>query len=111
MPWKSTGVARATLPDGASREVTVNGSSILLVGWAGRIFALTGICPHLGGILADGIVEEGHVMCPEHNAQFDLASGAVLVDPFGMEPPQGGVDPLHVYPIRVEAGMIEIETE
>jgi nitrite reductase/ring-hydroxylating ferredoxin subunit len=109
MSWKSTGVAVATLADGVSREVTVGGSSILLVAWKGQVHALTGICPHLGGILADGLIEEGHVTCPEHNAQFEIATGKVLVDPFGMEPPQGGVDPLQSYATRVEAGMVEVD--
>ncbi|MFZ1022890.1 MAG: Rieske (2Fe-2S) protein [Thermoplasmata archaeon] len=109
MTWKPTGVAAVTLTEGMSREVTVGSHSVLLVTWGGRVHALTGICPHLGGILADGLVEGGHVTCPEHNAQFDIGTGQVLVDPFGMEPPQGGVDPLQSYPTRVEAGMIEVD--
>jgi nitrite reductase (NADH) small subunit len=111
MTWKPTGVAAATLSDGTSREVTVGGSSILLIGWGGQIHAVTGICPHLGGILADGLIEDGHLTCPEHNAQFDIASGRVLIDPFGIEPPQSGVDALRSYPTRIEAGMIEVDFE
>jgi nitrite reductase/ring-hydroxylating ferredoxin subunit len=109
MSWKSTGVAAVTLTDGMSREVNVGSASILLVAMGGRVYGVTGICPHLGGILADGVVEDGHITCPEHNAQFDVATGKVVVDPFGMEPPQGGVDPLQTYPTRIEAGMIEID--
>lgn len=42
---------------------------------AGGVYALRAICPHLGGPLADGLVDADVVMCPLHNHQFRLGSG------------------------------------
>lgn len=48
-------------------------------------FALSGVCPHAGGPLADGIVADSCVTCPLHNRRFDLRSGAPLGDYEGVE--------------------------
>jgi nitrite reductase/ring-hydroxylating ferredoxin subunit len=42
---------------------------------SGGLYALRAICPHLGGPLADGLIDSSVVMCPLHNHQFRLASG------------------------------------
>ena len=35
-------------------------------------------CPHKAGLLADGIVGDGKVICPLHSYTFDLATGMSL---------------------------------
>lgn len=109
MPWKSTGVAAATLPPGELREVTAAGSYLLLVRVAEDICALDPYCPHAGGVLAEGSLEGSKLACPVHAAVFDAGSGEVIEDPFGISPPAGGVDPLTLYPVRVVAGMVEVD--
>jgi nitrite reductase/ring-hydroxylating ferredoxin subunit len=109
MTWRKTGIAEAVLPPGGLREVMVGSSSVLLVRLPNGIFAVDAICPHLGGLLADGTLSGARLACPEHGAVFDVTDGSVVADPFGVEPPEGVVAPISVYPTRVEAGMIEVD--
>jgi nitrite reductase/ring-hydroxylating ferredoxin subunit len=43
---------------------------------SGGLYALRAICPHMGGPLADGLVDSDVVMCPLHNHQFSLVDGS-----------------------------------
>jgi nitrite reductase (NADH) small subunit len=109
MSWVATGVAVETVPVGAVREVTAAGRSVLLVRTADGVFAVDAYCPHEGGVLADGWVEGRRLSCPVHQAVFDAVDGHVVADPFGIEPPQGGVGALRHFPTRVAAGMVEVD--
>jgi nitrite reductase/ring-hydroxylating ferredoxin subunit len=107
--WRSTGVSAATLAPGTLREVTVGNASVLLVRLAEEVHALDPYCPHAGGVLGEGTLEGARLVCPVHAAVFDAGTGAVLEDPFGIAPPEGGVDPLTLYPVRVIAGTVEVD--
>lgn len=109
MSWKPTGVAAATLTAGAPREVSVGASSIVLARVGDHIRALDPYCPHAGGALAEGVLEGDRLVCPVHAAVFDASSGTVIEDPFGITPPQGGVEPLTLYPVRISSGMVEVD--
>jgi NAD(P)H-dependent nitrite reductase small subunit len=41
----------------------------------GRLQALQAICPHRGGPLADGLIDDAQVVCPLHNHAFRLVDG------------------------------------
>lgn len=43
-----------------------------------EVFATQERCPHLGGPLADGLIDKGAVICPLHDRTYDLRSGAGL---------------------------------
>jgi len=107
--WKATGISVASFAAGSLREARVGASSVLLVRLAEEIHALDPYCPHAGGVLAEGTLEGVRLSCPVHSAVFDAASGQVLADPFGIAPPEGGVDPLTQFPVRVVAGMVEVD--
>jgi apoptosis-inducing factor 3 len=109
MTWRKTGVAAATLSRDRPREVMVGSMSVLLVRLPSGIFAVDAICPHLGGLLADGTLSGQKLTCPEHGAVFDVTNGSVVADPFGVEPPEGAVAPIGSYPTRIEAGMVEVD--
>jgi nitrite reductase/ring-hydroxylating ferredoxin subunit len=109
MSWRSTGIAEATVRPGRPRELLEDGRSVVLVRLGPTIHALEGICPHSGGLLADGEVEEDAIRCPEHGASFDVPSGTVRTDPGGVTPPMGGVEALRTFPVRVHDGMVEID--
>jgi nitrite reductase (NADH) small subunit len=47
----------------------------------GEIVVLDGICPHDGGPLGQGMIEEGRVVCPYHGWAFDVKNGSALHDP------------------------------
>lgn len=42
------------------------------------VYATQGRCPHKAGLLADGMMGDGKVICPLHSAKFDLATGTPL---------------------------------
>ena len=109
MAWKKTGVAFATLAPGSMREVNLDGAPVLLVRLAEDVHAIAAICTHEGGILVDGSLEEGRLTCPVHGARFDPRSGSVIADPDGIEPPEGAIEPLARYEVRVAGGMVEVD--
>lgn len=43
---------------------------------SGELRAVSAVCPHRGGPIADGQCDEQVVMCPLHQYTFDLATGA-----------------------------------
>src|SRR5271156_6062050 len=108
MAWYATGVAIGAFPTGSMREVHVGETAVLLVRIAEAVRAVEAICPHAGGILADGTLSGNRLTCPVHGATFDALTGRVFADPDGVEPPQGGVSPLPVYPPRVVDGLVEV---
>lgn len=59
----------------------------------GQLRAVSAVCPHAGGPIADGIADNQVVICPLHQHVFDLASGCSTT----------GQPPLRVYPASVDA--------
>ena len=41
----------------------------------GRLFAVENMCPHRGGPLSEGIIDETQVICPLHGHKFNLLTG------------------------------------
>lgn len=109
--WRSTGVALATLPPGSKREVMIEGATIVLIRLGPSVHALEGICPHEGGLLADGAIDRDVVVCPQHGAEFDVVTGKVVADPDGVKPPAGGVTPLVRFATRVDEGIVWVEID
>ena len=42
---------------------------------ADQVFAMQERCPHLGGPLADGLIDGNTVICPLHDRTYDLRNG------------------------------------
>lgn len=75
-------VARtADIPEGSAAAVDVNGAAIALFHRPDGWYAIEHTCPHSGGPLADGDVEDHIVTCPWHGSQFDIRSGALISPP------------------------------
>jgi NADPH-dependent 2,4-dienoyl-CoA reductase/sulfur reductase-like enzyme/nitrite reductase/ring-hydroxylating ferredoxin subunit len=88
-------VARTSeLADGQMKEVQVEDRTILLVRVDGKFKAYVPECPHHGAPLVEGLLHEGRLRCPWHQAVFDALSGDLL------EPP--ALDRLRNYDVRVE---------
>jgi nitrite reductase/ring-hydroxylating ferredoxin subunit len=60
----------------------------------GTIHALSAVCPHRGGPIADGQIDGRIVLCPLHLNAFELDSGCSLT----------GQPPLRSYPVHLDAG-------
>ncbi len=74
--------AQEDLPkSGAVKEFTVNGQALCVANVDGAICVLDGTCPHEGGPLGEGSIENGTVVCPWHEYAFDVRTGANAEDP------------------------------
>ena len=82
------------LQDGGMKEVVVGETKVLLARINGVFYATAGECTHYGGPLAEGSLKGERVVCPWHQANFNVTTGAIL------EPP--ALDALPVFKVRVE---------
>lgn len=61
---------------GEGRAVVVDGRQVAVFRHRdGRLSALDAVCPHSGGPLADGQMDDRVVVCPLHLNVFELATG------------------------------------
>ncbi|MGB3297343.1 MAG: FAD-dependent oxidoreductase [Phormidesmis sp.] len=89
------------LSEGEMQQFSVADRDILLVHTSGKFNALAATCSHYGAPLAKGVLHEGRIVCPWHNACYSAATGKQL------EPP-GRCD-LAQYSVSVEDGTVYIE--
>src|SRR5215207_11627900 len=82
------------LGEGEMKEVSADGTRILLARVGGEFHAVGATCPHYGAPLAEGALCGTRVVCPWHHAVFNVVSGDLE------EPP--ALDALVSYGVRVE---------
>ncbi|MEV6488592.1 Rieske (2Fe-2S) protein [Actinoplanes sp. NPDC051633] len=81
------------IPLGEGRAYAVAGRQIAVFRLRdGSLRALSAVCPHRGGPLADGQIDLEVVVCPLHLNVFDLTTGCS----------PSGQPPLTVYAVRVD---------
>lgn len=68
-------------PANQVREFVSGGRALCVANVDGTIAVLDGTCPHEGGPLGEGTIEEGRVVCPWHSFAFDVHTGASSDDP------------------------------
>lgn len=90
------------LNDGEMRAVTAGTKSLVLTLQDGKPAALDGKCPHQGGPLAEGTLEDGVLRCPWHGWGFCSKSGEAAEDS------HGGVA---AYDVEVRDGGIHVAVE
>jgi len=66
---------RGEVRDGSIKSAVAAGKPIVLVCVGGRYGALDARCPHAGGPLADGMLENGLLVCPWHGREYDPFDG------------------------------------
>ena len=68
------------IPPGEGQTFVVAGREVAVFRARGtdEVHAVQARCPHKAGLLADGIVGDGKVICPLHSYKFDLATGTPL---------------------------------
>ncbi|KIE58544.1 ferredoxin [Methylacidiphilum kamchatkense Kam1] len=69
------------IPEGGAKCIELEGKKIAIFCYKGAYYALDDTCPHEGGPLSEGFLEEGEVECPWHGARFSLKTGEVLCGP------------------------------
>jgi nitrite reductase/ring-hydroxylating ferredoxin subunit len=60
---------------GRARALELAGVRVAVFNSGGRFVALGGRCPHTGGPLGHGWIEDGEAVCPLHHWRFRLGDG------------------------------------
>jgi nitrite reductase/ring-hydroxylating ferredoxin subunit len=63
------------VPPGSVREFRIEGASYAVCNVDGRIFAVSGDCPHRDGPLGHGALHGYTLVCPWHAWEFDVRTG------------------------------------
>ena len=66
---------------GKSAIVLVGGQEIAVFNYKKEFYAVANKCPHKGGPLGEGRVQEGVVVCPNHEWRFELKTGNSMQNP------------------------------
>ena len=65
----------ADVPDGSAVALDLDGRSLALFHSGSHFYAIDNLCPHKGGPLAEGSLENGQVTCSWHAWTFDVRTG------------------------------------
>ena len=79
MGWVKV-TATAGLAEGKTRKVMVDGIELLFAIVNGKYYAIADKCPHMGGSLSEGTLEDGIITCPKHGSKFDVKTGKKVGD-------------------------------
>ena len=71
----------------------VEGKQVAVFNVGGQFHAMDGGCPHRGGPLGEGYLEDKVVTCPWHGWRFDVTTGVSPVNPAATVP---------CFPVKVE---------
>jgi nitrite reductase/ring-hydroxylating ferredoxin subunit len=78
------------LADGQLKAFDAGGTAIVLARRGNEYGALRDPCPHAGGPLSQGCIENGLLVCPWHGREFDPLTGHCE-----------GFQPAHSFPVEV----------
>ncbi|MEA2024599.1 MAG: thiamine pyrophosphate-binding protein [Actinomycetota bacterium] len=81
------------------KAITAGGRSVCLARTEAGLSALDNRCPHQGGPLGEGTIEDGWLICPWHGYEYDPVTGA---------PPGGYDDAVTPYPIRQDDDSVRV---
>lgn len=82
------------LPEGRVKSVTCARRTLCLTRFEGTLAALDNRCPHQGGPLGEGSIENGWLRCPWHGWDFHPTTG---------DSPGGHDDGVDTFPVEVRA--------
>jgi 3-phenylpropionate/trans-cinnamate dioxygenase ferredoxin subunit len=95
-------IAAATdLPPGQRMHKDVQGVAIIVVNLNGVLLAVEDVCTHDGTPLDEGEIIDTEIICPRHGARFCLRTGRALCPP--------AYEPIATFPVRVEAGRVQVQ--
>ncbi|MFZ6005275.1 MAG: thiamine pyrophosphate-dependent enzyme [Actinomycetota bacterium] len=90
------------LPDGRVKTVVAGHRSFALTHWNGEYAALDNRCPHQGGPLGEGSIENGWLRCPWHGYDYNPTTGS---------PPPGFTDAPGCAPVEVRADGVYVAVQ
>jgi NAD(P)H-dependent nitrite reductase small subunit len=97
--WIPVAAADDVAP-GTGRHVEAGDRCLAVFNLGGEYYAIDGACPHQGGPLGDGLLDQdGVVTCPWHAWKFSVRDGVS---------PSTGDLRVRCYPVRVVDGMVHV---
>ena len=90
------------LDDNSVTSVTAGVKAVCLAKFEGKYYALDNHCPHQGGPLGEGLIENGYVRCPWHAYEYAPQDGS---------PPGGYDDRVETYPLEVRSDGIYVAVD
>ncbi|MDX1699641.1 MAG: thiamine pyrophosphate-binding protein, partial [Melioribacteraceae bacterium] len=90
------------LKEGRVKTVTAGNKTIALSLYEDKFCAIDNHCPHQGGPLGEGSIEDGWLRCPWHGYEYHPCTG---------RPPEGLDDTVPTYPVEVRNNEIFIGIE
>ena len=99
--WTWHEIPADEIPDGDNRVRTavVDGRAVAVTRCGGRVGALDNRCPHQGGPLGEGSIENGWLRCPWHGYDYDPLTG---------QPPGGFSDAPDSYEVEDREGTVRV---
>jgi thiamine pyrophosphate-dependent acetolactate synthase large subunit-like protein/nitrite reductase/ring-hydroxylating ferredoxin subunit len=83
--------AAEDVPEGRVITMTAGVTPVCLSRFKGQVGAISNRCPHQGGPLGEGQIENGYVVCPWHGYEYHPITG---------NPPAGFKDKAESYPVE-----------
>jgi nitrite reductase/ring-hydroxylating ferredoxin subunit len=102
MPDYRYAVDADQVPPGQAVPVLIDDHCYAVCNDGGTFYVCDNLCPHAGGSLGRGEVDDGRVICPVHHWPWDLRTGLTAEEMPHMR--------LRLYPCRVVGGKVFIET-
>jgi nitrite reductase (NADH) small subunit len=84
------------------RRVVINGFYVGIFNTEEGFYAISEVCPHMGGPLADGDIAATTVSCPLHARKIELKTGEVKNDDLSR---------VFTFPVKVEDGKVLVDAE
>ena len=100
--WYKVLDRKEDLPEGRVKTFTAGHKGLCITHFEGKISALDNKCPHQGGPLGEGSIENGMLRCPWHGWDFHPCTG---------KPPGGFDDGVETFEIKEEEGAIYVGME
>ncbi len=104
MAWYKV-AKESALKDGDIFKVNAGSKELILMNVGGKFYATSHLCTHEQYDLAEGFIDDGNLVCPNHFAIFKPADGSVVSPPEGSD----SIAPLESYKVKVENGEVFIE--
>ncbi len=73
--------SKSEFPEGEARIVRAKDREVAVFNVGGVLHAIDNLCLHRGGPLGEGPLDGCIVTCPWHGWQFDVTTGASLMNP------------------------------
>ena len=90
------------LEEGRVMTVTAGLKTVCLIHHDGQYYALDNHCPHQGGPLGEGLLEDGWLRCPWHGYEYSPKDGT---------PPEGYGDCATPYPVELREDGVYVGVE